>query len=152
MRLGLLKLIRKIQRGGRAVKVYRSVADELLIHPDFSLEAYLRQHAVWEQQIYQGLNYVYANKVPVSNHLYRNEQGVFCLGSSLLEGDDPLALDQSAVFTGFHDALYLDYANAKALQGELNAVWQKYLRKKGGQCHLLRLVLVPLPQEVEIIP
>lgn len=56
------------------------------------------------------------------------------------------------MFTGFHDALYLDYADAKALQGELNAVWQKYLQKKSGQCHLLRLVLVPLPQEVEIIP
>jgi len=76
---------------------------------------------------------------------------VFCLGSSL-ESGDPLALDHPAVFTCFHDALYLDYADAKALQRELSDVWQKYLAKKGGQCHLLRLVLMPLPQEVEIIP
>jgi len=55
LRLGLLKVVREVQRGGRAVKVYRPIADELAIHPDFSLEAHLRWHTFWERQIYLGV-------------------------------------------------------------------------------------------------
>jgi hypothetical protein len=107
---------------GCAVKVYCSEANELVIHPDL----YLVWHTFWERQIYQGLNHVYTEKVPVSNRLYRNEQGVLCIGSSVKEGNS-WGLDQPAVFTSLHNALYLNYTDAKALQRELNEVWQEVL-------------------------
>lgn len=42
-----------------------------------------------------------------------------------------------------HDALYLDFADAKAMQRELDEVWKKYVSRGGTQRYLARVLLVP---------
>lgn len=50
-----------------------------------------------------------------------------------------------------HDAIYLDFADAKALQRALHALLETYAQKEGAQRYLLRLNLVPLPEDVELV-
>ena len=55
------------------------------------------------------------------------------------------------MFTTAHDAVYLDFEDAKRLQHDLNALLGAYAAKGGAQRYLLRLSLVPLPGDVELI-
>ena len=47
--------------------------------------------------------------------------------------------------------MYLDFADAKRLQRDLRALLDAYAVKGGAQRYLLRLSLVPLPEDVELI-
>ena len=55
------------------------------------------------------------------------------------------------MLTTAHDAVYLDFADAKRLQQDLHTLLETYAAKGGAQRYLLRLSLVPLPEDVELI-
>ena len=59
--------------------------------------------------------------------------------------------DAPAMLTTAHDAIYLDFADAKRLQHDLHKLFETYAAKRGAQRYLLRLSLVPLPEDVELI-
>ncbi len=47
--------------------------------------------------------------------------------------------------------MYLDFADAKRLQRDLRTLLDAYAAKGRAQRYLLRLSLVPLPEDVELI-
>jgi hypothetical protein len=63
------------------------------------------------------------------------------------ENHDPLGPDAPAVFTASHDAVYLDFEDAKQFQRDLDALMGRYKTIGGGQRYLVWLNLVPLPAE-----
>lgn len=151
---GLLEVVREVPRAGRAVKVYRSTADVYFV--PFSGSPFA-DHAVWAQSrtalILRGLRYAHAQSTRLRGHrVYRDEHGVpsHMLAVSAGENYDPLLPGEPALFTASHDTVYLNFEDAKRLQGELDALLRRYATLGGGQRYLLWLNLVPLPEGVAV--
>jgi len=148
---GLLEVARELPRAGRAVKVYRSSADVFFVplsgwHYD--------DHAVWARSraslVDTGLRYGHAQDEALRGHrIYRDERGVVNhqLAVNAETNHDPLGPASPALLTASHDAVYLDFADAKRLQQELHDLMIRYKGLGGGQRYLLWLNLVPLPAE-----
>lgn len=151
---GLLEVVREVPRPGRAVKVYRSTADVYFVPHSGSPFA---DHAVWAQEraalLGRGLRFGHAQAPRLRGHrVYRDEHGVttHMLAVSADENYDPLAPGEPALFTASHDAVYLNFEEAKRLQGELDALLRRYATVGGGQRYLLWLNLVPLPVQTAL--
>ena len=67
------------------------------------------------------------------------------------EDIDMLEERMPALYNRFHDSLYLDFAEAKAFQRELDALFVKYSAQRGQQRYMIRLSFVPVPDDAEII-
>lgn len=146
---GLLEVVREVPRAGRAIRVYRSTADVYFVPLSGSP---FEDHAVWAQEraalVQQGLRFGHAQSARLRGHrVYRDEHGVVThvLAVSAQENHDPLVPSEPALFTASHDAVYLNFEDAKQLQGELDALLRRYAMRGGGQRYLLWLNLVPLP-------
>ena len=148
---GLLEVAREVPRAGRAVKVYRSVAEVFFVPYSHSP---LHDHAVWAASrtrlLQTGLRYSQTQPTRLRGHrIYRDVHGVVNHNSAIspTQDHDPLAPDEPAVFTASHDAVYLDFEDAKRMQRDLEGVMQRYKAIGGGQRYLIWLNLVPLPAE-----
>lgn len=151
---GILKVTREQRRKGRALKFYRTVADAFFV-PN-RLRRTLQD--VWqdsfERAAKRGLEHVYGEHLADWGELiFRNEAGIFSTSLAEAPGQPVTSLepDAPAMLTTAHDAVYLDFADAKRLQHDLNALLETYAAKRGAQRYLLRLSLVPLPEDVELI-
>lgn len=159
LKLGLLRIVRQESRDGRAIKLYRSIADELIVPMmDFSYEAAQGSWSrFFERAMAKGMQYAYAARPnPWRVRYFRDANGVFTNG---LEGDAPdemllsLGPNDPAVLNTMHDSVYLSFEDAKAFQHELSRLTQTYFfSRSGGQRYLVRLNLVPVPEEAEVIP
>lgn len=157
LKLGLLRVVREESRDGRAIKVYRSTADELIVPLEGVWEE--RANRGWsrffERAMAHGMRYTYASSSRRTEHYYRNEDSVFSTHVNFGESDDTilsLGPDEPAIHNSLHDAVYLDFTDAKAFQRELFDLTQKYFSRAGAQRYLVRLNLVPVPEEAEVIP
>ena len=148
---GLLEVAREVPRAGRAIKVYRSVAEVLFVPLSRSP---LHDHGVWAASrarlLQTGLRYSQTQPTRLRGHrIYRDVYGVVNHNSAVSPGQDhdPLVPSEPAVFTASHDAVYLDFEDAKQMQRDLEGVMQRYKAIGGGQRYLVWLNLVPLPTE-----
>ena len=148
---GLLEVSRELPRAGRAIKVYRSVAETFFVPLSRSA---ITDHGVWAASrarlLQTGLRYSQSQPTRLGGHrIYRDQHGVVNHNSAISPEVDhnPLVPDEPAVFTASHDSVFLDFEDAKRLQGELDALMKRYKTIGGGQRYLVWLNLVPLPAE-----
>jgi len=152
--VGILEVTREQTRKGRALKHYRTVADAFFV-PNRLRTTFQN---VWadelEQATRRGLEHVYGEYlVDWGELIFRNEAGIFSTGLAKAPGEPVTSLgpDAPALLNKAHDAVYLDFDDAKRLQHDLHTLLEAYAAKKGAQRYLLRLSLVPLPEDVELI-
>ena len=154
--LGILEVAREQKRKGRALKLYRAVADVFFVPnrlaggEEHSSE---RWEAHWEEDFRRGLRHAYAHRLDGwGQRLYRRE-GVFTtsLASGPSQDVDTLADTMPALYNRFHDSLYLDFEGAKAFQRELDALFNTYAQHRGQQRYMVRISLVPVPEDAEKI-
>jgi hypothetical protein len=148
---GLLEVARTVPRAGRAVRVYRSTADLFFVPLSGSS---LAEYDSWNQSrlalLKSGMEYSFMQPIQFRGHrVYRDEHGVVShmLAVSATENNNPLLPNEPAMYFASHDAVYLNFEDAKRLQAELDALLRRYANLGGGQRHLLWLNLVPLPKD-----
>lgn len=140
VRLGLLYAVRAQARHGRAIKVYRSVADRffvpaLLIDLE-TVEAVQAKHdAFWERELRRSL--LIARMEDTGEwgfELSRDEQGDFWVHGAKRPGEryNSRAPGAPATVSLWSEQLSLNYDDAKSLQDELLAVYRKYRASRGS--------------------
>ena len=152
--VGILKVTREQARKGRALKYYRTVADAFFVPNSLRVTAHDAWLAELERATKRGAEHVYGEHlVDWGELIFRNEAGIFSTSLARAPGQPvtSLASDAPAMLTTAHDAVYLDFADAKRLQQDLHTLFETYTAKGGAQRYLLRLSLVPLPEDVELI-
>jgi len=156
LRVGLLIVVRTEPRRGRAVKVYRSVADALFVPyaatPAVDLmDVMRRERAAQEETLLRALLRVMrftGDDAAWGMVMYRRGEGVYAYDavqgappSEWLEPDDPAVLDYSFVVGGW------SRAQAKAFQQDLRAVLARHSKAQGPPSsvrYLVRIALAPL--------
>ena len=155
--LGVLTITREQPRGGKAVKLYRAVADAFFIPyqvTDGEEANSARWQAHWAEDFQRGFRHAYGEELETWGQRLCRKDGVFT--SMLAKGPDEevdtLSDNLPAFFSRFHDSLYLDFAAAKAFQRDLDALFNSYAAQKGQQRYMMRISLVPVPEDAEVIP
>ncbi len=150
LELDLLKVVGEIPRKGRAIKMYRSSADHFfvprnLVNP-LEGKAIQKWDDFWTLQFQQAIVRVIESALEhLGSHIFRDQAGILTLNVGPISQISPdfRSPDLPALATLLSDDLRLDFAQAKALQAELYALFEKYQSIRGGQRYLLRLNLVP---------
>jgi len=153
--LGILEVSREHKRKGRAIKVYRAVADAFFV--PFQLtggaeEGSARWQKHWERDFQRGFRHAFGQFDGWGQRLFRKD-GVFTimLAKGPNEDVDMLGEGMPALYNRFHDSLYLDFTEAKAFQRELDTLFVKYSAQCGQQRYLMRISFVPVPEDAELI-
>ncbi|WP_027483293.1 helix-turn-helix transcriptional regulator [Deinococcus pimensis] len=159
--LGLLRVTREVPRRGRAVRMYRAVADRLFVPYTATSAVNLREVMRRERAAHDELLLEALLRVMSGVHddaawgmlLYRSGEGVYAYDAVHPEepweargAQDPAVLDYSMVVHA------LSREDAKALQRELREVLARYLRgvsAPGGGRYVLRVAMAPLGSERE---
>ena len=152
--VGILEVTRKQTRKGRALKCYRTVADAFFIPNSLRITPYDAWLGKLEQAAKRGLEHAYGEHLADWGELiFRNEAGIFSTSLAKAPGQPVTSMEPGApaMLTRTHDAIYLDFDDAKTLQRDLHALFETYAAKQGVQRYLLRLSLIPLPEDVELI-
>ena len=152
--VGILEVVREQTRKGRALKVYQTVADAFFIPNRLRTVSQNIWLDEFEKMTRRGIEHVYGEHLPDWGELiFRNEAGIFATSLAKAPGQPVTSLEPAApaMLTTAHDAVYLDFADAKRLQRDLHELFETYAAKQGAQRYLLRLSLVPLPEDVELI-
>ncbi len=150
---GLLTVAREQPRAGRAIKLYRSVADGFFVPlsatPFADLEERLRAQLEpqWRRSARAIARWLRTYGWE-GQRFYRDGQGVVWSESARdlstqFDPEDPAA---PALFD-IHGEVALRPSEAKALQLELHRLWQRYRDKaegRPGQRYLVQLSFVPL--------
>jgi hypothetical protein len=153
LKLGLIKVVNIESRAGRAMKRYTLVADGFFVPfqivPNIDFEGLVLGI---DLQLERGLIHNVlaachddANSTSFGVRIYLDDAGHLTGDSarSPIEPYDFLAPENPAAYTSWFQ-LQLDFEDAKALQRDMHAVWQKYAHKQGAQSYMLRLGLAPL--------
>lgn len=154
--LGILEVAREQKRKGKAIKVYRAVAAAFFVPlqlGDGAEEGSARWQAHWEGDFQRGFRYAFEHQLDGwGQRLYRRD-GVFTimLAKGPNEEVDVLEEGMPALYNRFHDSLHLDFAEAKAFQRELDALFVRYSKQKGQQRYMMRISFVPVPADAKII-
>lgn len=153
--LGLIEVTRKVPRGGRAVKLYRSVADCFFVPFEVmsaeSMEAAMASlDRRWEDALRRAV--VRARRDALQGGGYevsRDGRGVPRVTSvrAPCEAYDPLEPNEPAAVSSWHESVHLTFEQAKALQAELLGLLARYAQEQGSQQYLVRLGLAPLLKE-----
>lgn len=150
--LGLLVVVREEPRAGRAVKVYQSRAAVFFvpyeITPAETLESAMRERErYWEELLRQNVVRVRSEDVGSwGTRIYRDDRGRLQVQAAVTPERNytTLAPERPAALSAWRDALYLDFPDAKALQGELFALLKKYQQKTGSQRYIMHAGLAPV--------
>ena len=150
--LGLLIVAREVPRAGRAVKVYRSRAESFFVPyevtPSETLESAMREREhYWETLLRQNVVRVRSEDVGSwGTRIYRDARGRLQVQAAVTPQRNYtlLAPERPAALSAWRDAVYLDFDDAKALQGEMFALLKKYQQKAGAQRYILHLGLAPI--------
>ncbi|HEX7003017.1 MAG TPA: hypothetical protein VF168_02385 [Trueperaceae bacterium] len=149
LQLGLLEVSGTIRRIGKPLKLYRSAARSFFIPHAVAEgpETWSGQwNRYWDEEFDKGMLEAWSDWYPNWGHqVWRDEAGVLNVGLARrpFELVDPLASASPAILSASHDALYLNFEDAKAMQSELDAIWRKYASLGGSQRYLARIQLVP---------
>lgn len=153
--LGLLQVVQQRQRAGRAIKLYRTVADVFFVpfeatHSE-SLEAALAERdAYWEDMLRRNVVRARSERLGTwGTRFYRDARGRLQVQTAVTPDVNATTLDTDgpAVLSLWRDQLTLDFADAKELQREMFALVQRYNRRHGSQRYLVRMGLAPVLEE-----
>jgi hypothetical protein len=153
--LGLLEVARELPRGGRPVKLYRSVA-EIFFVPFDATSADTLETALAERDAYwEGLlrrHVVSARSEQLGSwgtRIYRDQRGRLQVQTALDAHRNTTSLDEGdpAILSAWRDRVYLDYPDAKALQRELFELLLRYQRKGGSQRYVVRAGMAPVNED-----
>ena len=153
--LGILDVVREKPRKGKPLKVYRAAADAFFIPFQLTDEqSSAPWYEQWNQDFQRGFKHAFGNQLGDWGRRIHRKDGVFTIDLAKGPAEDlnPLEPDMPAYFNRSHDSLYLDFTEAKTLQGELDALFEKYMKHKGQQRYIMRLSFVPVPEDTEIMP
>jgi hypothetical protein len=154
-KLGLLRVVNLEPRAGRAMKRYTLVADGFYVPfrvvPNIDFEALVLgfelqlERLLIRNVLAAGHDDSFVSSFGV--RVYLDDAGHLTADAAKgpTQPYDFLASENPGIYTTWNQ-LELDFEDAKDLQRDLHAVWQKYARKKGAQSYLLRLGLAPLLQ------
>ena len=155
-KLGLLRVASTQPRAGRAIKRYVLCADGFFVPSRVATGSDLQSLLVGLQK---PLEHLLNRNLLASAHsdpqargfglrVYRDEAGSLVIDAAHgpHEPYEFLAAHNPATFTAWNQ-LKLDFDDAKALQQDLQDLWLKYARKRGGQRYLLRLAMAPLLEQ-----
>ncbi len=150
--LGLLTVTGEVERRGRPMKLYRTVADVFFVPFEAtrsdSLEAALAERdSYWEALLRR--NVVRSRLESFGNwgtRIYRDDRGRLQVQTAVTPDANATTLqpDAPAVFSAWRDAVMLDFDDAKALQRELFELLTRYQRLNGSQRYVLRLAMAPV--------
>lgn len=150
--LGLLTVTGEVERRGRPMKLYRTVADVFFVPFEAtrsdSLEAALAERdSYWEALLRR--NVVRSRLESFGNwgtRIYRDDRGRLQVQTAVTPDANATTLqpDAPAVFSAWRDAVMLDFDDAKALQCELFELLTRYQRLNGSQRYVLRLAMAPV--------
>ena len=150
--LGLLTVAREVGRAGRPIKLYRSVAQVYFVPFEATGAESLEAGMAERDGYFEGLlrrNVVRARLDTIGNwgtRIYRDGRGRLQVQTAVTPDVNVTSLDKSApaVLSAWRDGVMLDFEDAKALQGELFATLQRYLRKDGAQRYVVHVAMAPL--------
>lgn len=152
LELGLLAVAREVPRSGRAIKLYRSVAQVYFVPFEAtgaeSLEAGMAERDGFYERLLRR-NVVRARMDTIGNwgtRIYRDGRGRLQVQTAVTPDANVTSLDKSApaVLSAWRDGVMLDFEDAKALQAELFSTLQRYLRKSGPQRYVVHVAMAPL--------
>lgn len=152
MELGLLEVVGERKRAGRAIKLYRTVADVFFVpfeatHAE-SLEAALADRdAYWERMLRRNVVRARSERLGTwGTRFYRDARGRLQVQTAVTPDANATTLDPDApaVLSLWRDQLTLDFEDAKALQREMFELVKRYQRKSGPQRYLVRMGLAPV--------
>lgn len=159
IKLGLLKVAHELPRKGRAIKVYKSTADEFFVPFHLTPSETFGQllfdlSAAGEARFHREAARALQTDAPIwglylacgqDNHL---EIVVAPSDRGYRDSEDFFGPEMPAVFTGDGE-VRLDFATAKAFQKDLLELFQRYRRRDTdkGQLYAYRLGLAPLVDE-----
>lgn len=155
VKLGLLEVVRKAPRQGRAVKIYKSTADGFFVPFEAtsaeSLEAALAERdAYWQDLLRRNVVRARLERVETyGTRIYRDVRGRLQVQMALTpeQNHTTLAPDDPAVLSAWRDAVYLDFEDAKALQREMFDLLKRFQQKRGAQRYIVRLGLAPVSKQ-----
>ena len=149
---GLLKVVREVPRAGRAVKVYRSVADRFyvpfaLTRAETLAALFLKLDTPLQTLFYQNMAHVMAQtETDIGLSVWR--AGEADVRTRISSGPeklfDPLDPKAPSALTFWSPEVRLEPDDAKALLRELVALIERYHHRAGSQRYLLHLGLAPL--------
>ncbi len=160
LKLGILKIVRKEKRAGRAIKFYKSSSESYFIH--FSLtdaESFESILLAEESNTIKHFNkaWIKASKQSSADwgiYLFKNKAGQIATAYSdkkiVFDSENPFKeisnKNQAAIFATW-SLLSLDYQKAKELQTELlnlYQTYQEYSNETGEQQYLVHLAMTPI--------
>lgn len=153
-KLGLVVLVRAEKRAGRPVKVYRTTADAFVapfeLLPSATLMEFFGSFGEAQQRRFVRALGRVSEAMAAGDwglRLSRRDDGKVRIDAVLhtLRGDtetDFLAPEFPAAWQSF-STVRLSFEEAKGLQHELAALWERYAGKSDGQVYQLHLGLVP---------
>jgi hypothetical protein len=152
-RLNLLHVADTQKRKGKAIKLYKAVAESFFV-PFELLEAETLEALAMpvytdiERTLARALVQAQRDYLPkeLGYHIRQTRSGSTKVYTALPSGAVPDVKhnDYPAVFDLCNKDLRLSLQDAKALQCELFLLLQKYQDKSGSQCYALRIGLAPL--------
>lgn len=150
--LGLVVVADEVARAGRPIKLYRAVADTFFVPFEAtdaeSLEVALAERDRFAEQLLRR-NVVKARLDSIGTwgtRIYRDARGRLQVQTALTPSSNVTSLDAGspAVLSAWRDSLTLDFDDAKALQREMFALLQRYLKKDGAQRYVVHLAMAPV--------
>lgn len=152
-KLGLLRVSRLEPRAGRPIKHYRAVADEFFVPHEAVSDRTLEEVML---AIDEGLRHLFYESYAA---VLRGEVAFEGWGWRVFGGEDERLIvefaagpgepldtlaDHSPALVDHWGMLALSFPEAKALKGELEALWRRYRTGSGGSMYLVRLGLTPM--------
>jgi hypothetical protein len=153
LELGLLRVTRTEPRAGRAIKHYTAIGEHLFLPFDTTSFATLEEALERAfAMLSRGLSHriaqqAFALGLPTGLRVSRGQDGGLLIEPSIAPGEefDPQSGQTPALIPGVWTSdLHLDFAQAKALQRELEDLRKRYSGQTGGQCYQMQMVLVPV--------
>ena len=152
IRLGLLEVASEKARGGRPVKLYRSVAAVFFVPFEATasetLEAALAERdGYWERLLRRNVVKARLESIgPWGTRIYRDDRGRLQVQTAVTPDANATTLEPSApaVFSAWRDTVMLDFDDAKRLQHEMFELMQGYLKLAGAQRYVIRLAMAPV--------
>lgn len=152
---GLLEVAERVPRRGRPLQRYRASADVFFVPFEASSattpeEALAQRERAPERLLRR--NVVRARQETLGawgTRIYRDERGRLQVQMAVRPDENVTMLDPGApaVLSAWRDRVYLDHADAKALQRELFDLLLRYQRKRGAQRYVVHLGLAPVTDE-----
>ncbi len=150
--LGLLRVVGRIPRSGRAMKLYRTTADLFFVPFEAtaaeSLESALAERDLyWERLLRHN---VVRSRVEAlgswGTRVYRDGRGRLQVQTAVTPEENATTLDPDgpAVLSAWRDSVTLDFEDAKDLQREMFDLLMRYQQKAGAQRYIVRLGLAPV--------